>query len=219
MTIITQDPAISFGVYVTGSDILVAVRETIQKWSYTYLAEMARHDGQNPALISGLFPDFASFPSSLDISSRLDEQQMPACVIVVPGIPLKPYRHGNGKLDAGFDVGIGIAVTGQDVETTRKLAQLYGAAVRLLILQQGDLGGLATGVAWNKESYTGTFVHPDDQRTLAIGELEFTFSVDNVADDSQGPTTPLAPSNPPTGWPVVEYPSMTVTGSEPGQEL
>lgn len=213
MTII-QNPEISFGQYITVTDVLVAVRTTIQTWSATYLAEMTRHDQQNPSIQFEALPDFASFPSSLDLSEFV-ENQLPSCIIVVPGIPSKPHRYGNGLYTVELNVGIGVAVSGQDVETTRKLATLYGAAVRQILLQKSDLGGIASGVVWIKEEYTGTFVRPTDQRTLAVGELEFTFTVDNFANVSSGPLTPLANNNPPTGFPVVEFPSMTVKATQP----
>jgi hypothetical protein len=214
---ITQIPSISFGPYVTTNDVLNAVRTTIQTWSATYLAEMSRHDQQNPSIEFEVLPDFNSFPSALDLSEFVEEQ-MPSCIIVVPGVPSKPHRQGNGFYTAELDVGIGVAVSGQDTETTRKLASLYGAAVRQIILQNSSLGGVTAGVVWTKEEYTGGFIRPTDQRTLAIGELEFTFTIDNFANDSNGPLTPLSNANPPTGWPVVEFPSMTVTESQPGQE-
>jgi hypothetical protein len=214
---IVQDPAISFGSYVTTNDVLVAVRTTIQTWSATYLAEMARHDQQNPSIEWEALPDFNSFPSSLDISEFVEEQ-LPTCIIVVPGVPSKPRKQGNGRYTADLDVAIGVAVSSQGTETTRKLASLYGAAVRQILLQKSSLGGIASGVTWNKEQYTGNFIRPADQRTLAIGELEFTFTIDNFASALGGPLTPLSNGNPPTGWPVVEYPSMTVTASQPGQE-
>lgn len=214
---IIQNPYISFGDYVTTNDVLAAVRSTIQKWSATYLAEMARHDRQNPSLQFEALPDFASFPSALDISEFVEEQ-LPSCIIVVPGVPTKPRRQGNGLYTADLGVGIGVAVSGQDTERTRQLASLYGSAVRQILLQHSSLGGIASGMVWTKEEYTGSFIRPTDQRTLAIGDLSFIFTIDNFANDSNGPLTPLSNDNPPSGWPVVEYPAMTITESQPGQE-
>lgn len=216
MTII-QNPAISFGDYVTTEDILVAVRTTIQTWSATYLAEMSRHSQQNPSIEWEQLQDFNSFPSALDISQFVEEQ-LPSCIIVVPGVSNKPRKQGNGLYTAELDVSIGVAVSSQDTESTRKLASLYGAAVRQILLQKSSLGGIASGVTWNKEEYTGNFIRPNDQRSLAIGELDFTFTIDNFANDSNGPLTALAPETAPTGWPVVEYPAMTITEAQPGQE-
>lgn len=214
---ITQIPEISFGPYTTTSDVVTSIRTLVQTWSATYLAEMARHDQQNPALQFEDLQDFASFPSSLDIS-EYQEEQLPSCIIVVPGIATKPRKGGDGIYEAELDVSIGVAVSSQDRERTRTLASLYTAAVRQIILQNPSLGGIASGAVWTKEVYTGNFIRPTDSRTLAIGELDFTFTIDNFANEYSGPVTPLANDNPPTGFPVVEYPSMTIATAQVGQE-
>jgi hypothetical protein len=213
---ILQISQISFGPYVTTMDVIVAVRSTIQKWSATYLAEMSRHDQQDPSIQWEELPDFASWPSSLDISEFVEEQ-MPSCIIVVPSIA-SPRKGGDGIFEAQLDVSIGVAVTSQDTERTRTLASLYTTAVRQIILQNPSLGGISSDVKWTREVYTGNFIRPNDERTLAIGELDFTFTIDNFANEYSGPITPLANDNPPVGFPVVEFPSMTVTEVPVGQE-
>jgi len=213
----TLPRAISFGNYVTAKDVTDAVQATIQLWSETYLAEMARHDGQDPTTDGGLLPDFASYPDSLDLS-RFPEEQLPACILVVPGTT-QIEKRGSGKVSALWKVGIGLAVTGQDKPTTIKLAQLYTTAVRMIILQNPSLGHFANGVTWNREEYTGNIIRADDTRTLAIGVLDFTVSVDGNVDVDQGPVEPIPNNEPPTGWATVETPSITIHGDAVGTEL
>ena len=210
----SEDLSISFGGYITAAYVRNAVQNTIAYWSHTYLAEMARHDGQDPMTPGGMLPDFASYPDSLDLS-KFPEEQLPACVLVVPGIKNVPEKTGRGALRATWIVGIGICVTGQNKSDTIKLAQLYTTAVRLLILQNRSLGNFATGVEWMREEFTGSLVHANDARTLAIGTLEFAVGTDSVADVSQGPLTPIPDNEPVTGWPTVLNPSVTITGSSP----
>jgi hypothetical protein len=211
--------SISFGHYVTAADVSKAVQATIELWSATYLAEMSRHDGQDPLTDpSAVFPDFASYPDSLDLS-RFPEEQLPACILVVPGITETPRKAGGGKVSAVWKVGIGVAVTSQDKPTTIKLAQLYTSAVRMIILQNPSLGGFATGVTWLREEYTGNIIRADDTRTLAIGVLDFNVTVDANVDADQGPVVPILNNEPPTGWATVETPSITITGDAVGTEL
>jgi hypothetical protein len=210
--------SISFGNYVTAKDVRDAVQSTIELWSTTYLAEMARHDGQDPTQPGGVLPDFASYPDSLDLS-RFPEEQLPACILVVPGTIATPQKRGSGKISVVWKVGIGLAVTGQDKPTTIKLAQLYTTAVRMIILQNPSLGGFATGVTWMREEFTGNIIRADDARTLAIGVLDFSVTVDANVDVSQGPVEPIPNNEPPTGWATVETPSITITGDAVGTEL
>jgi hypothetical protein len=210
--------SIAFGNYVTAKDVSDAVQSTIELWIHTYLAEMARHDGQDPTTSGGILPDFASYPDSLDLS-RFPEEQLPACILVVPGIMEVPKKHGGGKISATWKVGIGCAVTGQDKPTTIKLAQLYTTAVRMIILQNPSLGHFATGVMWIREEFTGNIIRADDSRTLAIGVLDFNVTVDANVDVSQGPVEPIPNNEPPTGWATVESPSIAIIGDAVGTEL
>ena len=208
--------AISFGGYVTAADVRNAVQKTIEYWSDTYLAEMSRHDGQSPLTASGTFPSFASYPDALDMS-RFPEEQLPACVLVVPGLTSAPQMRGTGKFTAEFTIGLGIAVTGPDKSRTIQLAQLYTTAVRMLILQNSSLGDFAMGVHWTREEFTGNIIHPDDARTIAMRILEFIVQVDDVVDVSQGPSIPIPNGETPTGWATIETPSISITSVPVGE--
>jgi hypothetical protein len=210
--------AISFGNVITGDDVLTAVQSTIDNWIGTYLALMARHVEQDPTTEGGVLPSFKSYPASLDIS-RFPEDQLPACIIVVPSITDAPEKKGNGSYIANFQVGIGVAVSAPTRARTLKLAQLYAAAVRLLIIQKRSLGGFAMGVTWTREEYTGNILRSDDMRTMAIGVLEFTVQVDNVANNSQGPEVPIPNNAEPTGWATIETTNILLDADVVGTEL
>ena len=210
--------AISFGPVVTATDVRNAVQSTIELWIGTYLALMSRHDGQDPTTPDGVLPSFLSYPDALDVS-RFAEDQIPACILVVPGITDTPKKKGDGTISANFEVGIGCAVTGQSRALTLKLAQLYTAAVRLIILQNRSLGDFATGVVWTREEYTSSVLRSDDLRTMAIGVLEFVVNVDNVADVSQGPLVPIPNNEMPTGWATIGSTDIILTGDVVGTEL
>jgi hypothetical protein len=210
----TTNLAVGFGRYVAAGDVRDALRATIEMWIHTYLAELARHEGRDPSQDDQVYPDFRSYPDSLDLS-RFPEEQLPSCVLVVPGIPDQPQKTGQGELRGEWKVAIGICVTGQDKTSSLRIAQSYTTAVRMLLLQKQSLGGFATHTTLLREEFTGPLIHAQDSRTLGVGALEFLVGVDGLVDISQGPTTPIPDNSAPTGWSTVESPIITVNANSP----
>lgn len=215
MTISAADLAIEFGPIIHAGQVSDAVQETIEYWISTYLAEMARRDPGTEA--GSTLPPFRSYPISLD-TERFAEEQLPACVIVVPGIVGTPIKRGNGSFIAEWAVGLGIGVTGQSKARTARLAQLYTVAVRSILLQKHSLSGsgdvpFADGVTWDMEHYMAVD-RSQDARTMVIGMLQFHVMVSNAASGFGGPTVPLN-GEPPTGWPTVAETFFSVDGYSP----
>lgn len=98
-----------FGKIVTGKAVRFAMRSHIKLWFPTYLAEIARVEGHDPAKL----PLFRSFVSALDMpEGRYEEHQMPCCVIVAPGLLEEPQRKGGGLITT-WAVSVGCVITGQ----------------------------------------------------------------------------------------------------------
>jgi hypothetical protein len=216
----TVDLAIDFGPIIHAGMVSDAVHDTIDHWIETYLAEMARRDSDTEA--GSTLPPFRSYPISLD-TERFAEEQLPACVIVVPGIVGTPVKRGNGSFIAEWQVGLGIGVTGQNKARTARLAQLYTVAVRSIILQKHSLSGggdapFADGVTWDIEHYMAVD-HTQDARTMVIGMLQFRVMVSNAASAYGGPTTPIHDGEPPTGWPTVAETFFSVDGYTTDQTI
>lgn len=185
-----------FGPIVTGADVRVAVRETVRLWSRDYLSEIARHSGR----ATGDLPSFRTYASALDME-KFAEDQLPACIIVAPGLLDAPERKSK-QYRAQWGVGVGVVVSGQDRDNTFELCELYTAAVRALIVQHPSLGDFAEGVSWVGERYDelGT----DDLRTIAAGTVQLSVDVANVVDPTTGLTAPQDPTGDPGDWGVVQ---------------
>lgn len=213
------DLSVGFGVIVTGGDVRNAVQQTIKQWSVTYLAEVARLDPDT----QGTLPDFRSYPDSLDLT-KYNEEQVPACIMVVPGITKPPEKRGSGKIWSQWGVGLGIVVSGPTKERSIRLAEMYTAAVRAILLQQAGLKGsgatpFSSGVTWLAERYTDPVRPGDATRTLCAGMLQFAVDVSETVDVSQGPLQPITDGSAPTGWPTVATPTIALTGYPVDEEI
>lgn len=174
-----------FGAIVTGRDVRLAMESHLKAWFPTYLAEIARNAGRNPADV----PLFRSWVSAIDMpDGKYEEHQMPSCVIVAPGLYSEPEKRG-GLVIARWAVSVGCVVSGQDRESTFTLAELYAAAVRAAVVQNQSLGGFSTAVDWLGERYDE--IPNDMMRTLAAGSVQFAVEVQGAVQPSEGPDAPL----------------------------
>lgn len=175
-----------FGKIITGRAVRFAMKEHLKLWFPTYLAEVARIEGFDPALVQ----PFRSFVSALDMpEGKYEEHQMPCCVIVAPGLLQEPEKRG-GAMIATWGVSVGCVVSGQNRENTFTLSELYAAAVRAAVVQNPSLGGFATAVDWLGERYDDI---PNDMlRTLAAGSVQFAVDVYSAITPSGGPEEPLS---------------------------
>lgn len=195
-----------FGSLVSGDEIEEAVVATLQAWVPTYLRELERHFDLDP----GALPAPRSYSTVSDRDpARWPEDQIPAVVVMSPGLAGDPVRRGDGSYRLAWSVAIGVVVSASSQAATRKLARRYAAAVRLIVVQHPALGGIAAGVDFTDESYDD--LARDRERSLAAGAVTFTVHVDGAADDS---TAPAAPDPDPDDWPAVETASVTVSPTE-----
>lgn len=186
-----------FSPIITGADVEAAVEATIKAWQADYLAEVADQAG----LERGSLPLFRSYPRLLDLS-KWDEDQTPSCVISAPGTLETPATRGR-QINARWAVGIGCIVSAKDMQSTLRLSQLYIAAVRAILVQQGSLGGISSGVSFISERYDD--LDSSDARSLASGVGQFGVDVIGITELGMGPKTPSGDATLPSGtWPTVE---------------
>lgn len=182
-----------FGPLVTGKQVRAAVKTHLQAWFPSYLAEVARADGRDPADV----PLFRSWASALDMpDGRYVEEQMPGCVIVAPGLIEEPIKH-SGIYTVRWGLNIGAVVSGQNKENTFDLSELYAAAIRGCIVQNSALGGFATACDWLGERYDE--IPNAMERTLAAGTVQFSLEVQGAIDAREGPYAPLTDPIPDPG--------------------
>lgn len=174
-----------YGSIVTGKDVREAVRDTIKLWIRDYLGEVARNSGRGS---NDLLP-FRSYSATFEMD-KFEEDALPACVIVAPGLMETPQKRSK-EIRARWGVGVGVVVSGQSRENTFELCELYAAATRALLLHNPSLGKFAQGVDWIDERYDE--LGSEDLRTIAAGTVQFGIDVHSAVELNQGPRTPTAP--------------------------
>jgi hypothetical protein len=136
-----------YGRIVTRSDVRDATIDHLQLWTPSYIGEVAVQRGKNRCDL----PGFRSWRFSTDDVETWPADQLPACVVVCPGLADTPDRQGNGIYDSEFAVGVGAVVSARDQESTDEIVSIYTAGVRAALLQHPSLGGFASGMRWIDE--------------------------------------------------------------------
>jgi hypothetical protein len=178
-----------FGRIVTGADVEDWVFACLQKWSCTYLAEVERQHG----IQAGTLPQVRAWVPSFTFD-KWPEDQVPAMFVLNTGLSEKPARGGDGAYYVRWQMHVGALTSAKTQAQAHKLAQLYLAAHRVLLLQQPSLGGLADGIDWLLEGDMP--LNFDDTRTLAARVATFVVSVDRCCFNNAGPPTPSEPLDP-----------------------
>lgn len=196
-----------FGRMVSGADVVDAVTGTIRKWIVTYLAEVERHTGRSPRTL----PAFRSYVEATEVDKDI-EDQLPSCVVIVPGLFDNPRKNGDGTHDVAWSVAVGSIVSAKDRRSTMDLVKAYTLAVRALTVQQGALGGFAERTVWLEERYDEMAF--SDERTIAAGITQHIVYVKNVICSAGGPfDVPADPYAPPAVWTTIND-VVTTIGTE-----
>jgi hypothetical protein len=183
-----------FGPSVSGATVERRIAEFVEPFLNDYIAEAERIDGWATGEIER--------PLSVVPASNLDrwpEDQLPVLVVVSPGITGTPERRGDGSYRAVFGVQFAPVVSADTEANTRRLAQAHALAMRLLVVQHGGLGGIASDVRWIGESYDA--IPFEQTRTLQAGLVAFNVGVEAVASEAYGLPEPLPDPQTPGQWP------------------
>jgi hypothetical protein len=185
---------------ITRQDVEQAALDTLQIWIDTYLAEVERQKG----ITVRSLPRPRSWTRRNEFE-RWPEDQIPAIIVVSPGLSDPPMGTGNGAFRADWDLGIAVVAEGQQTNSTRDLVGYYTAAIRALIIQRPSLGGFAMGVIWTGERYDD-ISDTEIGRTMASGQVLFQVTVEGIVSTKAGPVTPdTPPVDPPDTsptWPI-----------------
>lgn len=174
---------VDYGSIIEGAQVEQAVIDTLRLWFPTYLAEFERRH----SFAAGSLPLPRSYTTRNEFD-KWEDEQIPAVIVVSPGLNGRPTRQGDGSYLASWIVGVGIVVVGVDPGNSNMLAKLYAACARLIMIQQRSLGGFARGVSWLDESYDD--VPSEATRTLVAGQVIFSVEVSEVLDSFRGPVEP-----------------------------
>ena len=210
-------PVFQVGTYVDRKTVERKTLAHVENWFVSYLADNERQ--QTPPLPPRTLPQPRTYEVVTQFTPFPDDQ-LPFIAVISPGLASgrKPQIYGDGMVKAWWNVAVGAVVSARDARSAADLAGYYGVALRLLMTQNPQLGGWASGVEWLDEKY-------DDfprvkELARAACRLVFTVEVQDVMNVRQGPRTldgdftpPVDPYTPTGDYPVVSPvpPTFTVT--------
>lgn len=200
-----------FGTIISADQLEDAAVTTLESWFKTYSREFE--------LQAGLPQDALPLPRSYTITEEVDRDsadQLPAVVVISPGLTGQPRQEGDGSFRATWALAVGIFVSARTRRDTSRLVRQYGAIIRAIMLQKQSLGGFADGTRWTDESYDDTFGFVDRQ-SISAGQVIFQVEVVDVTSRWAGPVAPTAPdpvTQPGSDWPLADTVVSTVTPKE-----
>lgn len=155
----------------------------LQKWLYTYLAEVAERHGD----ARGDYPKPKYWTTTPILTNdAITQVRYPAVLIVSPGLASRPVRRGDGTYEGTYQVGVCIVTSTKNELSTSKKARRYGAAVHTAIMQRPSLDtNYIEGVEWADERFTD-FLNAD-QDTVASATEIFNFTVKGLFNALNGP--------------------------------
>lgn len=143
---------------------------------------------------------------------RWPEQGFPALVVIAAGTGKggEPEEYAGGWYRAAWALAVVIAVEHPERVMARKIAQIYGAVIRGVVLQKRSLEGAGRVAAWTGERnpYEAT-----KERTEAASENFFLVKQDEVVNWQMGPKGEL-PDSPPGEDPEVTEVDVDVEVNE-----
>jgi hypothetical protein len=196
----------AIGKIVTGRDVELAALAVLKRWSSTYLAEAEAATGR----VRGSLPRIRAWTTASEFE-KWPEDQLPAVLLISPGLAAPPRADGNGTYRASFALGVAAIVSTSHMDETAALAKLYCATLRACLLQHQSLEGFAAGVTWADENYDD--LPSIDDRSLGAGQAIFVVEVDAISTRWNGP---IHPSEPPTpdAAPLPDDPTATAVAVE-----
>lgn len=187
-----------------------AVIATLRKWMPTYLQEIELQRGWERGRIQsprtyGTRNEFSAFP----------DEVMPIVVVVSPGLVDSARPDGEGRYIGWWSLGVGVVARANDEENTNRLAKVYAAAVRAILLQKQGLDGSWAfgGVEWVDENFTEIPNTAERERTIRSAQVIFRVWVDELVTRNAGPAHPAEPdpsTQPGSDWPDVETADVRV---------
>lgn len=178
-------------------------RDHISAWIETYLREVTRQT-LGPAAV-GKIPTPASISSRNDFV-KFPEDNLPAIVIINAGVVDEPVPDGEGIYGAWWAMGVGVLASASTEDATRLVTQIYGAALRALLVQKPNMNNGGYQVEWVDETYDDMPIE-DQTRTLRSVRLVFRVWVDEVVTRWSGPAAPDPPdpvTMPGSQWPTAD---------------
>lgn len=172
-----------FGFSIGRGKVLDDIEATIRAFIKDYLAEAERQNGRKPRSLKV----FKTYTKVNEFRNWADNQT-PVCVLVSPGLAEKPKKKAGGVYMGKFDVGVACIVQANKREKTNELADIYGPAVRQLLLQQIGYSGLITGIDFEDEKTND--VPETEDKAQAVSQVIFSVEVPGIVTSGLGIAEP-----------------------------
>lgn len=189
----TYTPTV-FGQIIDADQVEQALRTTLQTWIVPYLAEAERQLEFTPRTL----PAPRSWPLVSEFDIRPHEQ-LPAIIIASPGTANEP-EHDRGIYRATWRLEIAVAIADTTETAARRLASIYIAAIRAIVLQRlaRDHELVDTAIWTGPDDHAVGVTDTGGQR--AIYGTTFHIVVRSVVNARKGPAAPPDdPYEPPQG--------------------
>ena len=201
-----------FGPIIGGTQVRLAVLDTLQLWLPAYLAEVERQAGYEP----GTLGQPRSWRRPPDVW-KIGDQQSPAIMVLPPVWQQTPEVEGarRGQLHTTWRVAVACAVSvgGADPDWSGQVVSDYLTAVWALLEQQASLGGFAEQTRCIDQDAALLQRGDQRQRSLAAGSVTASVTVRGALQRRDGPVDPPAdPYVDPGDWPQVTDTDTEVEG-------
>lgn len=177
------------GTFLTSWEVEQAVIAHLAEWMPDYLPHRKRRAA---TLLDEAIPDFP-LPRSYEVTprepDRWKEDDLPAILVVSPGLTDAPKHDGGGTYRGTFDVGIAAICSAGDESTSKLFASLYFDACRAILLDKPSLGGVAENVT--SRSAENDWLSGERNRSLAATFGNFDVSVPDLTVVTGGPADHL----------------------------
>jgi len=179
------------------------ILSVLQRWLPLYRLEIKDQ-------YSVELPEIESWGLVDEDDERWPEQALPALIVIAEqGQQVEKYCGGNYRAKWPFQVVV--VVEHPQRVWARKIAQLYGAAIRGAILQRRDLGVAGRVADWDGERLP---YEAKKSRTEAASQNFFLVSQDEVVNWQLGPKGDTPPDSPPGEDPEVTEVDVDVEVNE-----
>lgn len=184
------------GPLVDAGQIEAAVIRALKTWLRSYIVEVAAQNS-----FKGPIEKVKSWAVASEYD-RWPEQGLPAVIVAAPGLLGEPTKAGGEFYRASWSVEVSVTVAAAKAPRARRLAQMYGAAVRGALLQRRSLGDDLQATDWLDED-SGDVAH-DKRRTVVVVQNAFAVEHSRIVAWRKGPKGDKPPDSMPQEYPTVQ---------------
>lgn len=183
-----------FGAFVAGWQVEQAMKAHLREWMPDYLPHYYRQAQELLGRSLPPFPEPRSYTTVPRDPERWKEDQLPAILVVSPGLAERPRQDGGGNYRGIYELSVGAICSAGDGDEegeaiSKLFADLYFTAAAMICLDKPSLGGVVedtTIETVENDWFTGA-----RNRTLAATAGSFNVTVPSLLTVTGGPPAHL----------------------------